>query len=245
MHKFIENIKEYQLLSIGIIFSLSLLLSVFVISNTLSRSGLDVTGSAVELVKSDSASWDVSIASSSKSKKVAYDKLIQYKTTVLSYLKNKGFQDNEIEIQNTNFYPVYEKAKDTGEDLNILDRYEFNQIIKVTSNNIPLIKEASLDIEQLLGQDIDVTSNPPSYFYSKLADLKVKLLNKASEDAKKRAKAMLKSTGSHLGQVKAIKAGVFQITAPNSTDVSDYGYYDTSTIDKKVTAVIQITFRIR
>lgn len=245
MNDFFEKIKEYQLLSIGIIFSVALILSVLVISNTLSRSGLDVTGSAVELVKSDSASWDVSISSSSKSKKAAFDRLIHNKTIVMNYLKNKGFQDSEIEAQNTNFYPVYEKAVDTGENLNTIDRYEFNQIIKVTSNNIPLIKATSLDIEQLLSQDVDVASNPPAYFYSKLADLKVKLLNQASEDAKKRAKAMLKSTGSHLGQVKAIKAGVFQITAPNSTDVSDYGYYDTSTIDKKVTAVTQITFRIK
>jgi hypothetical protein len=36
--------------------------------------------------------------------------------------------------------------------------------------------------------------------------------------------------------------GVFQITAPNSHDVRDYGIYDTSTIEKDVTAVVSVSF---
>ncbi len=163
----------------------------------------------------------------------------------MNYLKAKGFNDTEIEVQNTNAYPVFKKATDTGENLNEVDHFEISQTFRVTSKNIPLIKEAALDAENLLNKGVDLRSNPPSYFYTKLGDLKVQLLNEASEDAKKRAKAMLKGTGNRVGTIKAIKTGVFQITTPNSTDVSDYGIYDTSTIDKKVTAVTQITFRIK
>ena len=39
--------------------------------------------------------------------------------------------------------------------------------------------------------------------------------------------------------------GVFQITAPNSTDVSDYGVYDTSTLRKDVTAVVNVAFALK
>jgi hypothetical protein len=39
--------------------------------------------------------------------------------------------------------------------------------------------------------------------------------------------------------------GVFQVTAPNSTDVSDYGVYDTSTLRKDVTAVVNVTFALK
>jgi len=35
--------------------------------------------------------------------------------------------------------------------------------------------------------------------------------------------------------------GVMQITRPESTDVSDEGIYDTSTIDKDVRAVVTLT----
>lgn len=245
MEQFFRKIENYQLLIIGIIFSLSLILSTSIVTKTLSRSGLEVTGSAVEIVKSDSASWDLEITTAAKNKKQAYDLLVKNKAVAINYLKSKGFGDNEIQIQNANSYPVFKKAPDTGDNTNEIDHFEITQTVRIASNNIPLVKDVSLDAENLLNQGIDVKSNQPAYFYTKLSDLKIKLLNQASEDAKKRAKAMLQSTGSRLGSIKSIKTGVFQITPPNSTEVSDYGVYDTSTIDKKVTAVTQITFKIK
>jgi len=42
-----------------------------------------------------------------------------------------------------------------------------------------------------------------------------------------------------------VQVGVFQITSPNSTQVSDYGVYDTSTLNKDVTAVVNVTFALK
>ena len=52
------------------------------------------------------------------------------------------------------------------------------------------------------------------------------------------------ATGGHLGSVRGVDVGVFQVTAPNSTEVSDYGEYDTSTLRKDVTAVVNVTFAL-
>jgi hypothetical protein len=245
LEQFFKKIEGYQLLIIGVFFSLSLIISTSIVSNTLSRSGIEVTGSAVEIVKSDFASWDLDVEAASRNKKQAYDILVKNKDVALKYLKAKGFSNDEIQIQNTNMYPVFVKSEETGEDTNEVDHYYISQTIRIESKNIQLVKDVSLDAENLLNQGIDVKSNPPNYFYTKLADLKIQLLNAASEDAKRRAKAMLKSTGNRVGAIKSVKTGVFQITAPNSNDVSDYGIYDTSTIEKKVTAVTQVTFRIK
>lgn len=245
MRQFFQEIEGFQLLIIGVFFSLCLIISTSIVSNTLSRSGIEVTGSAVEVVKSDSASWDLDISTNSKDKKQAYDKLVANKAIVVSYLKGKGFKDEDIDIKNTNAYPVFKISPDTGEALNDVDHYSITQTLRISSTDLDLIKAVSLDAENLLNKGIDVKSNPPAYFYTKLGDLKIKLLNEASEDAKRRAQAMLKSTGNRAGAIKSVKAGVFQITTPNSTEVSDYGVYDTSTIDKKVTAVTQVTFRIK
>jgi uncharacterized protein len=43
--------------------------------------------------------------------------------------------------------------------------------------------------------------------------------------------------------VRAVRSGPFQVSTPDSVDVSDYGMYDTSTIDKTVTATVSVTFR--
>jgi len=46
--------------------------------------------------------------------------------------------------------------------------------------------------------------------------------------------------------IVAFVAGIggFQVTSPNSTEVSDYGVYDTSTLGKDVTAVVNVTFSL-
>lgn len=245
MEHYFRIIEDFQVLIIGLFFSLCIIISTGIISNTLSRSGIEVTGSATEIVKSDSASWDLDISSASKNKKQAYDTLVINKNTVMDYLKLKGFAEADIDVKNTNTYPVFRISPTTGEALNDVDHYVITQTLRITSPDLALIKDVSLDAENLVNRGIDVKSNPPAYFYSKLGELKIKLLNEASEDAKNRAKAMLRSTRNRVGSIKSVKSGVFQITPPNSTDVSDYGVYDTSTIDKKVTAVSQVTFRIK
>ena len=46
-------------------------------------------------------------------------------------------------------------------------------------------------------------------------------------------------------KIQSVKMGVFQITSAQSTNVSDSGIYDTSSIDKKVTAVANVVFKIK
>ena len=48
-----------------------------------------------------------------------------------------------------------------------------------------------------------------------------------------------------MGPVTKVDTGIFQITGPNSTETSDSGSYDTRTIDKDITAVMAVTFRVQ
>jgi hypothetical protein len=78
-----------------------------------------------------------------------------------------------------------------------------------------------------------------------LPDLKIELLKRATKDAKQRASAMLKSTNNGVGKIQSVRMGVFQITPVDSTEVSDMGINDTSSIEKKITAVSNVTFQIK
>ncbi|HNV24001.1 MAG TPA: SIMPL domain-containing protein, partial [Candidatus Omnitrophota bacterium] len=82
------------------------------------------------------------------------------------------------------------------------------------------------------------------FFYTKLDELKIEMLAKATENAKVRAESMVKASGNKIGFMRSAKMGVFQITPITSTDVSDYGYNDTSAYDKKVMAVVNASFAI-
>jgi hypothetical protein len=55
---------------------------------------------------------------------------------------------------------------------------------------------------------------------------------------------IVESTGRGLGDLRSVSVGVFQVTAPNSTEVSDYGVYDTATVQKDVTAVVNVAFAL-
>ena len=132
-----------------------------------------------------------------------------------------------------------------GVTTNETDYYNLSQTVTVKSSDVNKIKNASLDIASLMDKGIDIDVRSTSYSYSKLPDLKVQLLNKATTDAKQRASAMLKSTNNHVGKIQSVQMGVFQITPVDSTDVSDMGINDTSTIEKKITAVSNVTFEVK
>jgi hypothetical protein len=88
-------------------------------------------------------------------------------------------------------------------------------------------------------------ADPLQYVYTKLTSLRPELLAQATKDARSRAGVIVDATGSHLGKLRRVSVGVFQITAPNSTEVQDYGVYDTSTLEKDVTAVVNVTFSLK
>jgi len=89
----------------------------------------------------------------------------------------------------------------------------------------------------LIDQGIELNSGAPGYFYRGLDDLKVEMLARATENAKQRAENMAKATGNRIGAIRSARMGVFQITPGTSTEVSDMGINDTSSLEKKVIAL--------
>ena len=69
------------------------------------------------------------------------------------------------------------------------------------------------------------------------------MLSKAAKDARFRAEAIAIQVRSSV--LKNVNTGVFQITVPNSTRVSSWGSYDTTTIKKDITAVMGVTFAVK
>ena len=160
----------------------------------------------------------------------------------MDYLKAKGITD--IDVKASNVWNSY-KYNPNGSMTNEIAYYNLSQQIVIKSNDVQKIKDISTDIQNLLDKGIDINVVSTQYFYSGLSDLKIKLLQEASADAKDRAAAMLKATHNRPGKIQSVNMGVFQITPVDSTNVSDMGINDTSTVEKKVTAVANVVFRIK
>ncbi len=238
-----EKLEKYQLTLLALILAFGVFFATKYATNSLSREGITVTGSAYEIVKSDSGKLTFDISIQAKTKSEAYNLMKTQLPVVKNYLKENGIEN--IDIKTYNGYYTYKYNPVTRSYTNEVDSYKLLQPVEVTSNDVNKIKELSLDIQSLLDKGIDINVNQASYFYSKLPELKVKLLGDATTDAKDRAAAMLKATHNRVGKIQSVKMGVFQITDVDSTSVSDMGINDTSTIDKKVTAVANVVFKIK
>ena len=239
----LEKIEKLQIVSLGILLGLAFVVSTKMVSSTISKNEITVTGSAYEIVKSDKGSLDLFINVKKSTKQEAYAVSQAQLKTVKKYLQDKKI--TSINVKPVDGYNSYKNDPRTGYSTNIIDYYNLTQPISISADNAELIKEISTDISGLINQGIDISMGTPSYDYSKMPELKVTLLEKASNDAKNRAESMLKPTRNHAGKIQAVRMGVYQITPVDSTNVSDMGINDTSTIDKKVTAVANVTFKIK
>lgn len=240
-----EKIKDFQNSIIAVIILFAVICSAFITSDAIKKEGITVTGSAYKLVKSDTGLLRLDIKTKSVDKSTAYN-LIQSKIPVVKeYLISQGVDESEITILTPNNYPTYKFDPRTGYSTNQIDSYNFSQVIQIKSSDVEKIKELSLNVQSLLDKGIDVNVNAPQYYYSKLGEIKVELLKEASEDAKQRAKGMLSATNNKVGKIRSVRMGVFQITPPDSNDVSDLGMNDVSSIEKKVTAVANVVFGIK
>lgn len=239
----LEKIERLQLLTVGLIVVLAILIATKTLLTSFSGNTISVTGSAYEIIKSDSGSLSFNINVKRVNKNEAYSALQSQIKVVEKYLADKKI--TKIERKTVNGYFDYKRDIKTGTYTNIPDAYTITQPFTISSDNVELIKEISNDITGLISQGVDINVYSVAYNYSKLPELKINLLEKASVDAKARATSMLKATGNGVGKIQSVRMGVYQITPVDSTDVSDMGINDSTTIDKKVTAVANITFKIK
>ena len=240
-----EKLEKYQLFFACGIIALGIFASSLVVASRISKDeNITVTGSASKIVKSDSAKLRIDIQAKAMNQKDAYANIKVQNPTVIKYLESKGIEGKDIETKSINGYYNY-KTNSNGYTTNEVASYSASQAIEVSSKDVQKIKEISTDIQNLVDKGVSLTVDNPEYYYSDLASIKIELLKEAATDAKQRAQSMLSAANSRVGKVKSMKKGVIQNTTPDSTNVADYGINDTSSIDKKVTAVANVVFKVK
>jgi len=240
--------KKFSYLSFAVILAVGLIIAALVISNTwrkVSRGNvtITVTGSSQKDIKSDLAIWSGSFSVDSRSLTEAYAKIKEHNTIVKNYLKAKGIGEDKIKFNPVSSMTQY--ARDIrGNPTTDITGYTISQTVTVESNDVDMIDRLAGEASDLINQGVQFHSDPPEFLYTKLADLKIEMIGLASQDAKTRAEQIAKSTGNSVGEVRSSRTGVIQINAKNSTDVSDYGVNDTSSLEKTIRAVVSISFSI-
>lgn len=199
-----------------------------------------VKGSVSQNVESDVASWYAEVWTSDALAQNAYKKIRQDREQLLEFLKSMGLEASDVSL-NLSLRQVFKLDKNGFQTAEV-SGYKYTLSLSYSSCDVALVEKLSSRASSLVEKGISINSNPPQYFYSKLENLKLELMAKASENAKERAKLLVAGSGAKLGKVLSASQGVFQITGPLSTETSDYGMYDTSSRTKQVTCVVTLQF---
>ena len=158
----------------------------------------------------------------------------------------KYFNDQKLASSSVTASVIY-TDQDYKQDQNAPVTYTVHEMITVQTSNVDKVDALSRAIgplnDQVSGGSV-VTVQPPEYYVSTLPALRVSLIGQAIADAKARANEIAKSGGSTIGKLQSASSGVVQVLAPNSTNVEDYGSYDTSTIQKQVMVTARATFSV-
>lgn len=204
---------------------------------------ISVTGSATEEVKADHAKWRIDITRNAvqSGTPAAYAAVGSDMAALKQYLSSQGIAEGDLLAGAV----LSDQDYSYNSDPNAPKRYNVHQTLTVDSDDVDKIQALSQNISSLVTRGIFVSPQAPEYYVTKLADIRIQLLGKAIADAKARAGQLVKDSGSSVGKLKSAASGVVQVLAPNSTNVEDYGTYDTSTIDKQVMVTARATFLVK
>ena len=235
------------------IIAISILLSALVFAGAYKYKYKDkkrviVTGMAEKDFVSDLIVWQGDYARASMDLKQAYANLKKDEVAIRTYLRGKGMAGNEVVFSAVSINKLYNPVYDQNGRLlsNVFNGYSLTQNVKVESNNIEKVEKIGREITELIQSGIELNSFAPSYFYTKMSELKIDLLAKASKDAKDRAQSIADNAGSSLGNLKYANMGVFQITGQNSNESFTYGgTFNTTSKNKTASITLRTEYAIK
>lgn len=235
----------------AIIFSLAIVIAAYFLGNAyIKRANLpqiiSVTGLGNENFTSDLIVWEGQFSANNTVLKSAFDQLNSDKEIVKSYLVSKGLDANNIIFNSVQTTELRDNKYEGGNYVGSIFRgYQLTQTLKIESQDVPLIENVSREITELLNKGVQFNSYPPRYYYTKLADLKIEMISKATEDARIRAEKIAENAGSNLGDLVSARMGVFQITGQNSgEDYSWGGVYNTTSKNKTASITMKLDYKV-
>jgi len=209
---------------------------------------ITVTGSTERFVESDTAKWTISVSERAygESAGVSASRLAQRSAeNIKAYLVKNKIDESLISLQPAYLSPICELSSQGYENCSIgIKGQTASQNIVVETEDVFKVKDLTGRIANEVN-GVNIVNNGVEYFFNGLKDIRVDMLSEATKNARERAVAVAKAGGATVGSITSLSSGVFQVTQKNSVSVDDYGAYDTSTIEKKITATVKVNFGVK
>ncbi len=237
----------------AIIFAIAIISAAAVIGNAYknrnqTNASIAVTGLGKTNFTSDLIVWEANFSKENIDLKQAYTDLETDKKSILDYLSSRGIAPKNIifsavSTANKTKTKYSDKGEYTGEEF---IGYKLSQKVQIQSKAVTKVEKISREITELLHQGVQLYSSAPRYYYTKLADLKIEMISKATENARIRAEQIAENSGAALGDLKVAKMGIFQITGQYSgEDYSWGGSYNTASKEKTASITMKLNYTVK
>lgn len=211
------------------------------------RNTVSVVGSSEHDFVSDLIVWSASYTRTSFELREAYSSLKADEQAVRNYLQSRGIPTGETVFSSI----VIDKQYSTNYDAegrsigSTFNGYQLRQSVTVNSKSIEKVEKISREITELLQSGIELSSQEPMYYYTKLSDLKINLLAKAAADAHNRAETIADNAKSDLGELRRATMGVFQITGQYTDEDYSYGgAFNTTSKSKTAKITVRLEYEL-
>lgn len=213
-----------------------------------SQDTIVVTGLGETEFSSDLIVWSGTLTAEAQNAAAGYAEIEASKAKVQQYLTAKGLPAEAVVFEFVNvdkqFSPVYNANGNWAGQR--FSGYALRQRFTVESKEVEKVETISREISSLIAQGVSIEAYAPDYYYTKLDDVKMGLIETASADARARAEKIADNAGARIGRVASARMGVFQITGANSNEeFSAGGSFNTSSRNKKARITMRIEYRIK
>ncbi len=175
----------------------------------------------------------------------AYKLLDEDKKVVESYLKSKGVTDKDLLFTSISINKMFSQVKEGTMEKSVFMGYQLSQNVRIESSNVDKVEQVSRELTEIINKGIEFYSQPPSYYYTKLDEIKLAVIAEATKNARLRAESIAKNAKGDLGSLKNATLGVFQITAQNSDESLSWGgNFNTGSKKKTATTTVRLSYSL-
>lgn len=213
----------------------------YFIGNTLYKSRVAVNtatvkGLAEQKVKSDLAVWEINFTMEAPQLQDAHAAADEKRQILQKFLEDEGFSDDEISSNSNGYLQEFRDNSGVLKD----KKFQVTVYFTIRTPDVEKVEKARRAVGDLMEQGVMVNNNAPSYYYTSLNDIKPKLLQEATQNARLAAKQFAQDAGAKVGMIQSASQGSFSITAFDGDP--NYDITDTSSLYKKVRVVTTIAF---
>ena len=162
-----------------------------------------VKGLAEMEVKADKVTWPLTYKVLGNDMVSLYNEIEESNAKIIAFLKSKGVKENEISVNAPEIIDTKAERYNTTVQPY---RYNVTTVITVTSKQVDLVRGLINEQSELLKQGVAIVSGDyrynVTYDYTSLNDIKPKMIEEATKNARTAAEKFAKDSESSLGSIQ-------------------------------------------